>query len=352
MDVIVERGRYRDTEIVNQRFKLIQGFRPLATGGYITVESDGSIGGAKSARILVEAPHLFSKVKTAMKMQKPMTDVIEFKPEVPVETVATETDEAAMDRIATRFSILDEMSKACIAGDIRAMIVSGPPGIGKSFGVETNLENASVFDRLAGKKIRYEIIKGAMTALGLYATLYKYSSRGNVLVFDDCDSILLDDLALNILKAALDSGARRRICWNSDSSMLRREGVPDSFEFKGSAIFITNIKFENVRSKKLQDHLEALQSRCHYIDLTVDSERDKLLRIRQVHRDTADNGGLFADYEFTSNEDEQVLEFMENNSKALREVSLRMAIKIADLIKVSPNNWRELAKSTCMKRGV
>ena len=53
-----------------------------------------------------------------------------------------------------------------------------------------------------------------MTVLGLYAKLYEFSNSGNVVVFDDCDSVLLDDLALNILKAALDSGARRRIYWN------------------------------------------------------------------------------------------------------------------------------------------
>jgi len=99
-------------------------------------------------------------------------------------------------------------------------------------------------------------------------------------VFDDCDSILQDELSLNILKAALDSKKTRKICWNTDSYKLRNEGVPDTFNFEGSAIFITNLKFENVKSKKLQDHLEAIQSRCHYLDLTLDTERDKLLRIK------------------------------------------------------------------------
>jgi len=71
------------------------------------------------------------------------------------------------------------------------------------------------------------------------------------------------------------------IHWNTDSHMLRREGVPDSFEFKGGAIFITNIKFENVKSKKLRDHLEALESRCHYLDLTIDTEREKVFALNR-----------------------------------------------------------------------
>jgi hypothetical protein len=133
--------------------------------------------------------------------------------------------------------------------------------------------------------------------------------------------------------------------------MLRREGIPDSFEFKGSVIFITNLNFENVRSKKIADHLEALQSRCHYLDLTINSERDKMLRIRQVHRDVSQDqiGGLFASYDFAGNEADQVLDFMWENRARLREVSLRMALKIADLVKISPTNWRVLTQNTCMR---
>jgi len=155
-------------------------------------------------------------------------------------------------------------------------------------------------------------------------------------------------LALNILKAALDSGKRRKICWNSDSRLLRQEGIPDSFNFNGSAVFITNLKFSSIKSKKLQDHLEALESRCHFLDLTIDSERDKLLRIKQVHRDA--DGGLFKDYDFDGNQPQEILEFMEQNLPRLRELSLRMCLKIADLVKISPTNWKNLAVSTCMTR--
>jgi hypothetical protein len=236
------------------------------------------------------------------------------------------------------------MTKAAINGDIRAMIVQGPPGVGKSYGVEFQLEKAGLFDKMSGRKIKYEVIKGAMTPIGLYATLYRHSDPKNVLVFDDCDSILLDDLALNILKAALDSGKKRRIHWNADSALLRREGIPDSFDFKGSVIFITNLKFNNIKSKKLQDHLEALQSRCHFLDLTLDTTRDKILRIRQIFR----KGDLFQDYNLTSEQGEQIVQFMQDNHARLREISLRMALKLADLTKIS-SNWQQLAESTCMR---
>jgi hypothetical protein len=347
--VRIVRGTFHN-QPVQGVFNLIRPFKSGARGGFITVENDGSLvkGGAQ-VRVKIERSSDFEYLGEVSQPAMPL-GVLGFTmpaAQPQPEPEPNESDEEAMNRIQTRFNILDEMSMACINSDIRAMIVSGPPGVGKSFGVESQLEKQSLFDKVAGKKIRYEIVKGAMTALGLYAQLYKFSDPKNVLVFDDCDSVLMDDLALNILKAALDSGKRRRIFWNSDSSLLRREGIPDNFEFRGSVIFITNLSFENVRSKKLQDHLEALQSRCHYLDLTINSERDKMLRIRQVHRDA--DGGLFSEYEFQGNEPDQILDFMWQNRGRLREVSLRMALKVADLVRISPNNWRTLTENTCMR---
>ena len=340
-NITVKYGEYRNQPIVNQSFELVKGYATGKRGGFITVKNDGKFPQVQIANVKIKVNNIND---ITWGTEKPiMADAnVELAP------VVTETDEEAMDRIKTRFNILDDMAKATIAGDVRAMIVSGPPGVGKSYGVEQQMEKASLFDALTNSRTRYEVVKGAMTALGLYAVLYKYSDAKNVLVFDDCDSVFQDDLALNILKAALDSGKSRRICWNSDSSLLNREGIPNSFEFKGSAIFITNLKFENIKSKKLQDHLEALQSRCHFLDLTIDNERDKMLRIKQVDRDV--EGGLFREYKFENNEGQQIFDFMEENASKLREISMRMALKIADLFKVTGvNNWKVLAESTCMR---
>jgi hypothetical protein len=90
--------------------------------------------------------------------------------------------------------------------------------------------------------------------------------------------------------------------------------------------------------------LEALQSRCHFLDLTLDTMRDRFLRIRQIFR----KGDLFMDYDITPEQGEEILTFMQKNENRLREMSLRMALKIADLVKVSAN-WQAMAESTCMK---
>ena len=332
-------GSYRKQSVVNTEFTLVKGFQTGAKGGYVTVKNDGQFAiNIPEVKVLVDSINEIEFLNG----DNVIANTVEFKKES-----VKETETEAMDRIASRFEVLDEMSRAAINGDIRAMIVSGPPGVGKSYGVETQMERASMFDKLAGKKVRFQIVKGAMTALGLYSQLYKYSDTKNVLIFDDCDSVFTDDLSLNILKAALDSGKTRRICWNSDSRLLREEGIPNTFNFNGSAIFITNLKFGNLKSKKLQDHLEALQSRCHFLDLTIDGDRDKMLRIKQVHRDA--DGGLFSDYDFTEEQSQIVIDFMWDNHTKLREVSLRMCLKIADLVKISPGNWRNLARTTCMK---
>ena len=260
--------------------------------------------------------------------------------------VAQETDQEIMDRLRERFQILTDMTKAVKQGTVRAMIVSGPPGVGKSFGVEEVLQKDDLFNTLAEKKPRYEVVKGAMSAIGLYAKLYEFSKAKSVVVFDDCDSILMEDLSLNILKGALDSSKRRFISWNTDSRILRSEGIPDRFEFCGSAIFITNIKFEHVRSKKLRDHLDALESRCHYIDLQMDTNREKILRIKQIVSD-----GMLNDREGLSDiAKDEVVEFVVDNQDRLRELSLRMVLKIADLREGFPTNWRAMASTTCMRR--
>jgi predicted AAA+ superfamily ATPase len=337
--VVIHKGAYRNQNVRGVAFTLVKDFTKGAKGGFVTVKSEGHFGPEFDVvRVRVDSIEDIEIV--GGNTVTAQTKTVEFK-----QPVRVETEEEAMARIRERFEILTEMTKAATAGDIRAMIVSGPPGVGKSFGVEQEIDKACLFDKLSNKRLRAEVVKGSATPIGLYQTLYKYSDPNCVLVFDDCDSILLDDVALNLLKGALDSGKKRKISWLSESSTLRREGIPDQFEFKGSVIFITNLKFDQMKSQKLRDHLDALQSRCHYLDLTLDTMRDKILRIKQIAKD----GVLFQDYEFEECTQDDIIEFMNVNQARLREMSLRMALKIADLVKSFPAKWRLMAETTCMK---
>ena len=260
------------------------------------------------------------------------------------EVESTETDAQIIERLRQRFEILNDMTQMSIDGIVRGMVVTGPPGVGKSFGVEQVLEKNNLFDKLAGNQLRFGIEKGAASAIGLYKLLYNYSAKGCVLVLDDCDTVLYDETSLNLLKAALDSSPKRTLSWNTDSNLLRREGIPDKFEFKGSVIFITNLKFDNVRGK-IKDHLDAIMSRCHYLDLTMDTAREKLLRVKQIVKD-----GMLNTYQFTKDEEQEIVNFMLDNQNKLREISLRMCTKIADLRKSQSERWKTMAEVTCMRR--
>jgi hypothetical protein len=336
--VTIKNGSYRNAPVVDTVFPLVKPYQTGAKGGFVTVDARDVIGFEGSPGIV--------RVKVEPGNYEVVGEKMSLEP-IQVETAPAveEPEEQVIERIAERFAILEEMTRATINGDVRAMIVVGPPGVGKSFGVEAELQKNGLIDQLAGRRARYEVVKGAMTPIGLYAKLYEYSEEGNVIVFDDCDSILLDDVSLNVLKAALDSSKKRTIHWNADSRLLRSEGIPNKFDFKGAVIFITNIKFDNVRSAKLKDHLEALMSRCHYLDLTIDTVRDKLLRIKQI----AQTGTLFPAYGMTNEQEQEIWDFMFDNKDKLREISLRMAIKLADLRRMSSNRWQAIAMNTCMK---
>ena len=334
MQIKILEGTYKirgkDVDLAGMVFPLIEEFKVGAKGGYVTVDGKAVAGFPDRAiKIMCSGTHAYEDAGKAKSTKR------------------EETDEETIERMRERFDMLEEMTRATKKGDVRAMIVSGPPGVGKSFGVEKVLGKHDIINQIAqdGRPAKYEVVKGAMSAIGLYCKLFKYADKDNVIVFDDCDSVLQDELSLNILKAALDSKKTRRIHWNTDSFKLRNEGVPDSFEFKGSAIFITNIKFDNVKSKKMRDHLEALESRCHYVDLTIDTEREKMLRIKQIVGD-----GMLTEYQFADEVKEEIIDFIDINKKRLRELSLRTVLKVADLAKAFPTKWEAMAENTVMKR--
>ena len=319
--------RGKDQDLAGMVFPLVEGFKIGAAGGYVTVDGK-AVAGFPDRNIKI-------RVSDA--------DSVEDAGKAKV-TEREETDEETIDRLRERFDMLEDMTRACKKGDVRAMIVSGPPGVGKSFGVEQVLDKNNLFDKLADRKLKFGIEKGAASAIGLFKLLYNYSDKGCVLVLDDCDTVLYDETSLNLLKAALDSSPKRTLSWNTDSNLLRREGIPEKFEFKGSVIFITNLKFDNVRGK-IKDHLDAIMSRCHYLDLTLDTAREKLLRVKQIVKD-----GMLNSYKFSKDEEQEIVDFMLDNQDKLREISLRMCTKIADLRKSQSDRWKTMAEVTCMRR--
>ena len=91
--------------------------------------------------------------------------------------------------------------------------------------------------------------------------------------------------------------------------------------------------------------MDALESRCHYLDLTMDTVRDKMLRIKQIIAD-----GMLDKYDFTDEEKDAIVAWVWEKKDQLREISLRTVLKVADLAKMKPIGWERLAETTVIKR--
>ena len=354
IQVNITKGYYRG-EVVSGIFPLVKPYQTGARGGFITIKNPAPAAGTPPVQRVTVDPGDFTLLGAdgAELGEHVQVDTGERGQGVAVSTnyeqvfVEAETEEEAMERISETFLMLDKIVDASARGVVRGLVVSGPPGIGKSFGVEKQLDAANMFRKLEGRDPKYEIVSGGVSPIGLYQKLYYNRAPEQVLVFDDSDGILFEEESLSLLKAALNSGDRRRICWNKESRTLAVEDIPEQFDFEGSIIFLSNIDFEKTIAKgsRIAAHLEAIMSRCHYLDLEIGSMRDRILRIKQIVRD-----GMLASYDFTAEQEQAILNFVVDNAEYLREVSLRMVKKIADFVKADPNGWHEMAEATCLQR--
>ena len=259
-------------------------------------------------------------------------------PEYNVDQVESDID--IWNKLDKRFRVLETLTNHCIKGSARSLIVHGPAGLGKSYTVEKALEDWD-------PEMKYHtIVKGGATKIGLLRTLYQYRNKKNVVVFDDCDSILLDLDCISLLKAACDTTEKRKISYLSNDK-IPAEGeagvIPSTWVFEGTVIFITNTDFENT-AKKLQDHTSAMISRSHYISLAMKTRRDYIIRIKQVV-----SQGLFKQLELSESMVKDVMDYIDTHQANLRELSLRMALKLGGLRKDSPDIWRDIADVTCTR---
>jgi len=154
--------------------------------------------------------------------------------------------------------------------------------------------------------------------------------------------VFQSERGLNMLKSALDTSKTRILSWHFDSHSLREEGIPNSFEFKGGIIFITNIDFSKIRSKTLKPHLEALEDRVHYFDLTIHTVRERSLRIKQVVAD-----GMLNEMNLTEEAKVAVVDYVLDNKDKIK-LSLRTVSKTAELAEAFPDNdkWKKVASLT------
>lgn len=257
------------------------------------------------------------------------------------------SDEEIAERIQKRFDIMLRMVDGMVAGHIRSMIVSGAPGIGKTYDIEHNLSRV---EKRSDLEVTY--IKGTASAPGLYHALHNVRN-GGIVVIDDSDSIFNDEQAFNILKAALDTSDKRMIAWHKLSSWIYfaddgeediddKDRLPNKFEFKGGVIFITNIDFEDKidAETKMSSHFQALMSRSLYLDLTLKTVRDRIVRMEDVFINKMrhlENLDLV--------EAQEIIQYVKDNATKLQEISLRCVKHICHLYRLG-SDWKQIVEVT------
>lgn len=264
-----------------------------------------------------------------------------------VDIAPEKTDGELMEEIRGRFSALNRFADAVTDGKLRSLIVSGNAGIGKTYALESVLEAAA-----HDSKILFREVKGYVRATGLYKLMWDHRHSNCVLMFDDADSIFQDEVALNLLKSALDTTRKRRVSWLSERSFKDEAGeeIPDCFDFEGCIIFVTNLNFDGMSktNSRLAPHFQALISRSFYIDLNLLSAREMMLRVEDVIRNT----DILRMMTLTDPQCEYILLFMRENVSKLRELSLRMVIKLGHIALAAKGerDFVSMARTTCMVR--
>lgn len=254
--------------------------------------------------------------------------------------VRTETE--MLEDLTERFNILSLLTQGAISKNVRAVTVTGAPGVGKTFTVEQILEHNK-----ETQNTTFEIVRGALSAVNLYKLAWRNRKAGNVIVLDDADSIFNDEDALNILKVLCDSSETRKVSWMKESNALREDDIPTTFEFNGAMIFISNLdfqKFVDEGKNKYAKHFEAIMSRSLYLDLRLHSRDELGVWIEHV----ATEGDLFKREGLSVSQGKAALAFLRKNRERLRELSLRTLLKVSQLVKTH-NNWEPMAKVLLLK---
>jgi hypothetical protein len=236
--------------------------------------------------------------------------------------------------INQRFGFVSQMVNMIADGTMPSVVITGEGGLGKSYTVLKSLETAGLTNITdlanfeVGAKINiknsYRIVKGFSTAKGLYRTLFE--ANGMTIVFDDCDSVLKDPVAVNLLKGALDSYSKRYISWNAD---MRDEDLPRSFEFTGKVIFISNMSMDKID--------QAIRTRAMCVDLSM-TEDQKVERMEVIAT------SIEFLPEISDKAKKEALSFLKSQLGKIPNMSLRSLIATSKIANTGAQDWKQLAK--------
>lgn len=242
--------------------------------------------------------------------------------------------------IKDRYEALESYAENVARGLFPSMIVSGPPGLGKSFTIKRVIRRLGLEE---DGNVAY--ISGTIRGPGLYIKLYEQRKNG-LIVLDDSDDIFRDETALNLLKCVLDSSEERVVSYHKLANFLEKEDIPSSFTFTGSIIFCTNIDMETEMNKNniLSPHFGALIDRSLYLHLAMRNQYDYFVRVNQVIQE-----GLFRDLRLSKDQIKEIIRFIKDNLKDFYILSLRLVYYIGVIRKTRPDTWQRDVRATKMR---
>ena len=247
------------------------------------------------------------------------------------EAAAPVEDNAALKfPINQRFESVERLVRMVGSGSTASAIITGDGGLGKSHSVVAALKTAGLRDiteiepgTVINSKNCFRIVKGYSTARGLFRILWE--NRNNIVVFDDCDSILRDEDAVNILKGALDSYDKRLITWNS---MRPDDEMPRTFQFEGGIVFISNRSINKID--------QALRTRSMCIDLSMTLDQ-KIERMDVIMRSAEFLPNVLISHK------RDALNLINKYKDQAKEVSLRTLIAVSKIRAQNDADWADLA---------
>ena len=217
--------------------------------------------------------------------------------------------------INQRFNFLQDLTSLVISGSTPSLLVLGEGGLGKTHTVTETIKELNLDDN------DWVTFKGYSTARGLYNTLFDHN--GKLIVFDDCDSVLEDKVALNILKSALDSYETRQITWMA--KMTKSDEYPNQFNFTGRVIFISNKDRSKIDG--------AILSRSLTVDLSM-TPQEKIERMSFILPRILPTVPLDVKVD--------ALNFLDQN-KDSAQLNLRTLIMVSKIRRQFPDTWQDLA---------
>jgi hypothetical protein len=248
-----------------------------------------------------------------------------------------------VNRVVEKFTTIQNIAEVFVTGQSaqRGLLISGDAGTGKSEYVKRAFISTGTTSRVDYQKSK------TFTAPALYAKLWENRQKGDVVVFDDCSLEALTGESFNKfvswMKGGLEISKEEKMIGYeaaTKNKLFEEMGVESEFSFEGSIIWITNTRFDKL-SKKFGDHWDAVKTRFMPIEVFLTKEEKYMYTIHLIDDiDMLGKNCKAIEGGYTNEIIEATVDYLNENYENLKEITPRVAIKVADTMSSYPTQWK------------